>query len=179
MTLLISFFGLEFWQNLVTTILGAIIGILIALWLDRKSQRARKSQKTLQVLKLIHTSLEQNLKLIKQLEQGSNIENLIPSYNLDLVLMNSVSAIKYELIDNTELLGKIDWAHYQIQHISRLVDGLWEVGLRHDKNQARGLTLDIRSLCKENTGYIQVVIDDLKKEIKKYSSRNLASNVNF
>ncbi len=169
MTSSVCFFGIEFWRDLLTTVVGAIIGILIALWLDRKSQKVRKSQKTLQVLKLIHSSLEQNLKLIKQLEQGSNIENLIPSYNLDLVLMNSVSRIKFELIDNTELLGRIDWAHYQIQHISRLVDGLWEVGLRHDKNQARGLTFDVRSLCKENIEYIQGVIDDLKNEIEKYS----------
>jgi len=130
------FFEEAFWQNVVSelfaTFIGAVLGILTALWLERKLELRRDkmySEKQKNFIKLenkkilgfLKIEIEKNVNLMIQIRNEFNPNTLI-FYNLDVSAWNSLESKKTELIDNIELLIRLNQLYYEYQHIIRKVD---------------------------------------------------------
>jgi len=107
-----EFFDCQFWQDFVSntlaTVLGVLVGIPVALWVDRLVahwQEAREvsqkqvlaAQRRHQLLQMLREALQKNHDLVVQMEQELRPETLI-FYNVDTQLLEATSSIKYEIL---------------------------------------------------------------------------------
>ncbi|MCF2142075.1 MAG: hypothetical protein K9W42_00045 [Candidatus Heimdallarchaeota archaeon] len=131
-----GFFEVTLWQNLVSelfaTFIGALLGILTALWLERLLQSRRdkiaseKAKKTFQmekkkVLEFLLIEIEKNGDLLKKIREELNPNSVI-YYNLDISSWDSLESKKADLIDNIDLLVKLNQLYYEYQQIIRKID---------------------------------------------------------
>jgi hypothetical protein len=131
-----EFFDFAFWQNFVSnsfaTLLGVILGIPVAFFLDRKiNQRQEQqeiakqqeilSQQKAQLLQTLKESLQKNLTLVEQMESELKPETVI-FYNVDTQLLEGTSSLKYEIIDDLDLNRQLDSIRYELLHLHRKVE---------------------------------------------------------
>ena len=132
----LGFFDQVFWQSLVSeiiaTFIGALLGILTALWLDRRLQAKRienenKKQQELfknekvKILNFIKIEILKNIDLLEMIKENLKPDKLIFN-NLDLSAWTSLESKKAEYIDNLDLLIKLSQLYYDYQLISRRID---------------------------------------------------------
>jgi len=130
------FFNLGFWQdlvsNLLATVLGVVVGIPTALWVDRflirrqeekeaTKERALATQRRRQMLQILREALQKNLNLVRQME-GELQPATVLFYNVDTQLLEATSAIKYEILDELELSRLLDSIRYELLHLHRKVE---------------------------------------------------------
>lgn len=131
-----NFFDFIFWQNFVSnsfaTLIGIVIGIPVALLIDRliktkqekekiqEIKKARDQQKH-QLLILIRDTLQKNFDLVNQIHDELKPEVVI-FYNVDTLLLESISSIKYETIDDLDLNRRLDSIRYELLHLHRKID---------------------------------------------------------
>jgi len=131
-----AFFDFRFWQdfasNSLATLLGVLVGIPIALWLNRLLTRWQESRKTSQeqalaaqqrrqLLQMLREALQKNRDLILQMEQQLRSKTVI-FYNVDTQLLDATSSIKYEILDDLELSRLLDSIRYELLHLHRKVE---------------------------------------------------------
>lgn len=131
-----EFFDFAFWQNFVSnslaTLLGVVVGIPVALFIDRlvnqwqakeeiRKQKERLQQRKSQLLQTIKETLQKNLALVEQMEKELTPEAVI-FYNVDVQLLEGTSSLKYELIDNLELNRQLDSIRYELLHLHRKIE---------------------------------------------------------
>ena len=125
-----EFFNLQFWQgfigNLGATSLGILIGVPVALLVDRmiKASRSKNEERDL-VIAIKHT-LERNDSLLEAFSQNV-MPNTIVYNNLDLALLDSTARRKYEILGDVSLSQQIDSVRYELQHIYRWLDLLLSI----------------------------------------------------
>lgn len=129
-----QFFSLSFFQALVSTLIGAFVGVFLAFSIDRhKSQRKMKKQQK-ELLRLLRATLEKNKSRIKQLEgelTGYNERETLskkavlkPTYTIDVLPLESTVSLQYELIDSINLKSHLDTVRYELAHLNRQLDML-------------------------------------------------------
>jgi len=139
MNLLLPYLGWfddTFWQgvisNLIATLLGVVIGIPVALWVDRTLTRRRKKEddnrateveraRRAHLLQIIRNSLTKNDELLA--EMLPYYEKLyIVWFNVDSELLESTNSLKYELIQDLELVELLDNIRFDLSVIHRGVE---------------------------------------------------------
>jgi hypothetical protein len=133
---MMCFFDITFWRDFVSsvlaTLLGALIGIPTALWIDRSISKRREAEKARtrqdiadqrrnQLVQVLLESLRKNYALVEQMEQELRPERVI-FYNVDTQLLESSGSIKYEIIDDLDLNHRLDSIRYELLHLHRKVE---------------------------------------------------------
>jgi hypothetical protein len=119
------FFDFYFWQDFVSnslaTVLGIVLGIPAAFWIDRLLQKKQETGNRIELLQLMSDTLEKNHKLLIKIE-----EDLKPGYvffyNVDTLLLDATSSLKYEILDNIKLNQLLDSVRYELLHLHRKVN---------------------------------------------------------
>lgn len=130
-----------FWQaflpSFVATVTGALLGIPIALAIDRvvskrgaaraEAERLkRKNERALSILGQFRESLQRNRQLAEQISRELNRIPDIVFYNVDTLLLDATASAKYDLIDNASVNRQVDRVRYELQHLHRKVDVQFE-----------------------------------------------------
>ena len=133
-------------SNLCSTFVGAILAVLGALWVERWRQRRNLQAHRQQILKLLRYALEKNLKLLQQL-----LSEIKPSYvvfyDIDLLLLNSIDTLKYEVLEDLSFIENIEWIRFELSHLRRKLDlqlHLWAKGDERSLLQRNEIVESIR-----------------------------------
>jgi|CXWL01.1.fsa_nt_gi uncharacterized membrane-anchored protein YhcB (DUF1043 family) len=122
---MLSFFSIAFWQgavgNLFATVIGVIVGVPLALWVNSRSSSQQKNERKIQLIKLLIQTLEKNTNLIEQMQVELKPER-VNFYNLDLSLLDSVSSLSFELIDDLKLCTDISNLSYELHHLQTKIE---------------------------------------------------------
>jgi len=168
------FFDITFWQDFVSnglaTLLGALVGIPIALWIDRSISRRQEAeeaskkqaivaQRRNQFLRMLRESLRKNLALVEQMERQLQPETVI-FYNVDIQLLESTGSIKYEIVDDLDLNRRLDSIRYELGHLHRKVE--LQLEIEYSSYKAMGNYMTRRT---ELIGAITEHLPRVKREI--------------
>ncbi len=104
----LGFFEELFWQSLVSelfaTFIGALLGILTALWLERQIETSRYNKESKirkkifqeekkRILEYLKIEISNNIDLLNQIKKELNSNSII-YYNLDISAWNSLESKK-------------------------------------------------------------------------------------
>ena len=117
-----SSFGAQFWPNLVATLIGAFVGIGLALRADRARERRARAAQEAALLRAARDAVQVNLKLCAQLKGiiGQNLQ--VPTFEMDVGLLDVVLPRLVELSFDTRLLEELNNFRYQLHHVNRKLD---------------------------------------------------------
>lgn len=146
-----QFFSLSFFQALVSTLIGAFVGVFLAFSIDRhKSQRKIEKQQK-ELLRLLRATLEKNELRIKQLEgqlTGYNEREILlkkgmfkPTDRIDVLPLESAVSFQYELIDSINLKTHLETVRYELAHLNRQLDMFAVTGDVEDYRELVGTIL--------------------------------------
>ena len=118
--------------NWFASIVGVLVGVPIALWLDRSisSRREKQEHQRQQILEkerkkqfvqMLRDSLIKNRGLLEQIERELR-PTVVIYYNVDTQILESTASIKYEIIDDLELNQQLDYIKYELLHIHRKIE---------------------------------------------------------
>ena len=122
---------MEWWQELAvqsTAIaLGALVGIPTGLYVARRLREKEITERRVQLYDSILANLKKNLSLLIQIEQGPEglVDSRIIYYNLELDFWSTV-APEVSSLKNPGLETEINYAYYELHHIARKIDVLFE-----------------------------------------------------
>ena len=114
------------WEELslqfITTILGVALGMLGALWVDRRISAGRRREEETYLLRVVKDNLLHNRSLLSQIKSELQ-RGLIPTYHLDLSAWQSHSG-RFDPIRNTDLVQLIGKAYYELEHMNWKINTL-------------------------------------------------------
>jgi len=121
---LCNLFDRSFFQNLITTFIGASLAIPTAMFVDRRIRQRQEKVERSQLIDALKHALQKNQDQLGSLEQ--DLKQVAPSsvaLNLmDLTLLNATAAKKYETLDSVFVCKAVDYARYQMQLINHTLD---------------------------------------------------------
>lgn len=125
------FFNVAFWQQIVAVILGIPAGLVVAyggnwLWQSvfvKPQEVADKRTRVVKMLQAQHSAIDRNLWLLGRLEEEIAAHR-VPTFNVDLSVLEATAAKKYDILDDWDLCQHIDLVRYELAHLSRKVDVL-------------------------------------------------------
>jgi len=112
--------SLEFFGSLLATIIGVMVGIPVALWVDRKIAMRHRKEEASRVLLALKDEIKHNHDLLKQIKREIPVSVLF--YTLDLSTWQATSEKRLDSIENYELLREISHLYYEYQHMARKID---------------------------------------------------------
>jgi len=137
-----DFFDVAFWQSVVSnfcaTIVGAFLGVLLALIFDKQREESTEKKQKAKILKMLHDELVYNQKIIKvyymKLEQPDNpdIRNYTWTMNANLKIeawQSFSDSGDLQWINDPDLLLKISDAYHFIGSVSTLSDNYFQMSL--------------------------------------------------
>ena len=145
------FFDLAFWKDFVSnglsTLLGVLFGIPVALWLDRLISSRRHAQemeqaclvskaRRLQFVDMLVETLSKNQQLVTQMKEQLTPGTVI-FYNVDTLTLDATSSIKYDIIDDLKLNRLLDSVRFELSHLYRKVELQLEIS--YGSNSSREL----------------------------------------
>jgi hypothetical protein len=108
-------------SNFLATLFGVVIGIPVALWIDRKTREYAQREKAGAVLSALKEEINHNVDLLKLIQKELKPDTMI-TYNLDMNTWRTTSLQGFEGIISHELLRKILRIYYEFEHMSRKID---------------------------------------------------------
>jgi hypothetical protein len=105
----------------IATLSGVLLGIPVALWIDRMITKSHEKEKATFVLTALSQEITHNLELLGQIQRELQPVTMI-YYNLDMNTMRVVSLADFEGIINQELLKRIFRIYYEYEHLNRKID---------------------------------------------------------
>jgi len=111
---------LDFVTNLLSTLIGVLIGIPVALWIDRLTSASHQREDAKRILTALRDELQHNQNLLKQMQ--GELKTDVIFYNLDLSAWQATTSKGLESIRNYELVRQISDLYYEFQHMSRKID---------------------------------------------------------
>ena len=130
---------MEFWStllaNVIVSLLAVIIGVPVALYVNRRILTYTVKEKRRHLLQSLTKNIKTNLNLINQMSNRfSNYKQLNPRNaefsNVDTLLLESTASFKYEVIDNLFLNSKLDAVHDNMKQVNRLLKLQLELAFR-------------------------------------------------
>ena len=113
----------EFLRNVALAVTSIAIGIPTGLEINRIWHKIQDNHRKIQLLIQLKNVFIENLGYLNAVVREMNEGLLrIPSFPLDLVTLDATSQYRYELITNSELLSKIDKAHFELIHVNRRLE---------------------------------------------------------
>ena len=131
-----SFFDLSFWQAFVAglsaTLIGAGVGVYLALYRDREVAVARAQTEAeaeekigrelrRQLLGALGEGVDKNLELIRKLTAEVQ-EGTVTFYNVDLTLLDSLSQEMFTSLIHIELIQAVDSLRHELHLLHREVE---------------------------------------------------------
>jgi len=107
---------LDLLLNFAATLVGVILGIPVALWLDRKITAQRRREEESYLLGVLRDNLNHNLNLMNQIKR--ELPNNVVFYHLDLSPWQTHSG-RLDSIKNRELVQVIATTYYELEHLNR------------------------------------------------------------
>ena len=122
-----STFWAQFWPDLLATLIGAFVGIGLALRADRaREQRARSAQEAA-LLRAARDAVNANLALCAQLREILPQGLQVPTFDMDVGLLDVIVPRLPELSLDTKLLQELNNFRYQLHHVNRKLDHMLEL----------------------------------------------------
>lgn len=114
----------EIASNFLATLSGALIGILGALWVDRRTTKGHQKEKAIAILSSLKEEINHNLGLLKQMQSEFKLigNSLMIYYNMDMNTWRKTSLQEFEGTISPDLLHKIFAIYYEYEHLSRKID---------------------------------------------------------
>jgi RNA processing factor Prp31 len=150
---------ISFSEKLLATLIGVIIGIPVAFWVDRLRKNSENLSKKKNLLNFLLKNLEKNLSLIQQAKK--ELPSHIIFYNLDLGAWTNLSNT-LPILENDDLMRKILYVYYELEHISRKIDRQFD--MHYSVSRAMG---DYKEQRSELVNATISHIDKLEKEINE------------
>jgi hypothetical protein len=159
-----SDFAIQFGAGALATLVGVVIGIPAALYVNRmisgwqrQAERAREQQHRRQeevsVLQGLLDELGRNEWLLK--EMRDELPNGVIFYTLDTSFWEAASGRQIQCLENFELVARLSRLYYEFQHLKRKIDAQFEMHY----SAARALS-DYRLQREGLVGAILAQIDD-------------------
>lgn len=113
--------------SILGTFLGAVLGIpagltVNRLWRDRANAARREQLRT-----AILNAVTSNAHLVDQIRDWTQGQDGCPSFNVDLSMFEATASLKYEVLDDFELCQAIDHLRFELSHLARKVDKLFDL----------------------------------------------------
>ena len=86
----VSTFWGQFLPNLVATLIGAFVGFLLALRFDHARESRSRMEQEASLLRAARDAAEHNLQLVAQLKPILAANALIPSFEMDTVILDAL-----------------------------------------------------------------------------------------
>jgi hypothetical protein len=131
----------EPWLTLLGTFLGALLGVFSGLAVNHAWNRRTEKSRRGQMKVVLRRAIDHNSYLLGIIDDLTQ-KGRAPTFNVDLPLLESTAALKYELLD-VALCQKIDHLRFELSHLARKVDALLEL---QGNATARATNLDGQSL---------------------------------
>jgi len=163
----------------LSTLLATFIGVGLAFYLNKKQNDTLERTKARRLLFLLKNDIEFNIVLLHELKKWLPDSNHVVFFNLNFVIWNSLPSNIIPFLSKPEIITEISKFYYQLQHLSRKVDMLFNLGFGHDstkenQNKRKELVPSIKEhassilegrICKSPLSIIPE-IDCLIKELK-------------
>lgn len=124
LTPIAKFFDIAFWQdftsNGLATLLGVVVGIPVALAINRKFESGNRRRKLADLLGLYQETLQENRDRLDGIARALK-PGVVMFSNVDVLLLEATASLKYEYIDDPELNKRLDELRYELQHIHGLM----------------------------------------------------------
>jgi len=123
-----TFFNENFFRSLITTFLGAIFAILVAIggwWLSGRESRQAASLRRRQLADALRESLEFNLKIAHSASEIS--DQIFLTLNVDTSIFEATRSLKYEVMSDINLSRDIDVIGYRLSSLSRQIELRFEM----------------------------------------------------
>jgi hypothetical protein len=117
--LITNFIDFDFWQNLVVTFIGVMLGVPSAFWLQNEIERKKRDEDSLKMITILSETIKHNRRLLEQVMDRIGANNFyVPYHNFDVVILEDTSFRKFELISDFELAKQIDVVRYELTHLN-------------------------------------------------------------
>ncbi len=117
-----STFWEPFWPALVATLIGAFVGFLLALRVDRARERRMREAEEAALLGAARDAVEANLTLCAQLKVRLPQALHVPTFEMDVGLLDVILPRLAELSLEAGLLQELNNFRYQLHHVNRKLD---------------------------------------------------------
>jgi len=162
----------NFLIQLSATFIAVIIGIPIALWLNRKYTEYKKREEKNSLIDFLNQNLKENLRLIEDMKKHFS-NGIVIFYNVDLASWSLISQ-KVQLLDDTDLQKKIFSLYYKLEHLSRKIDRQFE--MHYSAFQAMGNYQKQRAgLIESIVKHIDVIKEDISEILKELQNHPKAN----
>jgi hypothetical protein len=119
----------QFWPALIATVIGAFLGFWFALTADRGRDRRERGVEELGMLRTSRDAVNANLELAAQLHPILATPGKLPSFEMDVVLLDAVCPRLAQISSDTDLIGGLNNFRYQLHHVNRKLDRMLDLGL--------------------------------------------------
>jgi hypothetical protein len=114
-------------KDVLLTAFGVGLGIVGALWQERRNSGQRRKQEETHLLTAIGLNLKHNIELMDQLKKGLSLTTSdTPTYHMDLSPWQAYSG-RLDSIEDVQLLRKITATYYELEHLNRKVNALFDL----------------------------------------------------
>lgn len=175
-----SQYMLNFYPQLLATLIGATLGIPFGLYINSLSEKRNDKKILRSILTFIKTELVSNQMNIENLQHAAESVSLLPTMSAnDLKTLSKFStilsqeyyiaaqsSIAFASIDNDDLMSKIVNAYLNIQRIVGGVTALEEV----EPKEGKILLLAYIRLCERAKESIRFCLLEIDEELKKIGS---------
>jgi len=115
----------DFIVQLTATLLGVIVGIPVALWLNRRYTMSKKTEERKDLLEFLKENLEDNKKILN---------NMLGNFDSDFIVHNRLNLATWPLfskkinaLNNLDLQKRILHTYYMLENISKKVEIKFEM----------------------------------------------------
>jgi hypothetical protein len=127
-----DFFTESFAQGLVGSLIAnaiaVVLGIPAGLYLQRLITQGGARRQRAQLRQALQRAIKHNLgTLVTVREMLAN--NAVPTFSLDLALLDATAHTKYDVLDDIELCATIDHLRFEMEHLDRQIDALLKLEL--------------------------------------------------
>jgi hypothetical protein len=156
------------------TLFGVLIGIPVALGIDRIITKGREKGKAVFVLTALKEELIHNLELLKQIINELTAPTTMIYYNMDTNTWRTVKLEDFEGIINHEILRRIFAIYYEYEHLNRKIDTQFSMhysvvrAMPTYEEERRRIIGSIRQHIVERlNGETQQLVNDIKTELER------------
>jgi hypothetical protein len=125
------FLDKSFWQQVAALVVGIPIGFGVSMgvnhywqkWSVEPRENAARRQRQRTLIRVLTDNLHRNKGLVERVIEELE-KSVIPTFNVDLTLLDSTAQLKFEVLENLELCQALDELRYELDHTHRQID-IW------------------------------------------------------
>jgi len=123
----------------------------------------------------LRRAIEHNLGTLTTIKEQPK-ENVVPTFNLDLALLDACAHSKYDILNNVSLCAMIVHLRFELSHLARQIDALLQLELdntaREQGNFVEGRKPSLYSIVQPQLAQcILARLSPLEKECKEALSK--------